>query len=249
MKCEAFAESLGYHCACLESGGIVLTTPFTMPNGTSIPVYIEPVAETQYRLWDAGELLFEAIVSGAHIPDRRRLRGLSSNLQQLGAAILEDGSIEIVVPQKELPSGFARFIEAALEVARWNERVLSEPSDHEDLVDEVHQLLLAARPSEHVERNVSIEGFSRRPLVFDFRQNGRLIDCISGSPNASAFEVRKLLDLRSLSAFADTDVLVVVDDRVEPIKAAQEMTLISRLATAQSLSDLRRAAGSIETMQ
>lgn len=249
MNCEGFADLLGYHCASLEGGGVVLTTPFTMPSGTSIPVYIEPIANTQYRLWDAGELLYEAIVSGARIPDRRRLRGLSSALQQLGATISEDGSIEIVIPQKELPNGFARFIEAALEVARWNERVVSEPSDHEDFLDEVHQLLIATRPNKVVERNVSLEGFSRRPLVFDFRQNGRLIDCISGTPRASAFEVRKLLDLRSLSAYADTDVLVVVEDRVDPAKAAQEMVLISRLANTQSFSDLRRVAGSVETMQ
>lgn len=249
MKCETFAASLGHHCAPLPGGGIVVTTPFTMPNGTSIPVYIEPIAGDQYRLWDAGELLFEAIVSGAHLPDRRRLRGLAAPLQQLGAKITESGALELFAPADALAQGFACFIEAALEVARWNERILFEPADHDDLVDEVHQLLTAVRPKENIERGVTVEGLSRRPLSFDFRQGAMLVDCIAGTANASAFEVRKLLDLRSLSAHAETEVLVIVDDRLDPAKAGQEMTIVSRLATAQGFSALLRSAGAITTLQ
>lgn len=66
---------------------------------------------------------------------------------------------------------------------------------------------------------------------------------------ASAFEVRKLLDLRSLSVYSRTEVLVIVDDRQDAQKAAEEMGLISRLANAQSLSSLRSAAGALQTVQ
>lgn len=227
-----------------------MSTPFTMPSGTSIPVFIEPNASGGHRLWDAGELLFEVIVSGVQLQDRRRLRGIAATVQQLGACLTEAGSLEVIVSADELPAGFARFISAALEIARWNERALDETPGHEDLVDEVHQLLIARRGGDaHIERDVSIAGFTRRPLTFNFRDNGCLIDCIPATSQSSAFEVRKLLDLRSVAAHNETEVLIIVDDRHDPKRAAEEMDLISRLANAQGFTSLRASASASQVLQ
>lgn len=244
MNCEALFDLLGYHCAPLTGGGFVVTTPHKMPSGVSIPVFVEPSPiDGHHRLWDAGELLFEIISSGVKLRDRRSLKRLIRNVERRGATLTETGELELLAPARGLAEAYARFVGAALEMARWNEEALSHSPDSDLLIDEIAELLRRQRPGVVVEREVEVQGFSRRSYSFDFRQGDRLVDSISASPQASAFEIRKLTDVRARAANADTEILVVVDDRRDSNRAAHEIEIISQLAHAQSLTALRMSVG------
>lgn len=248
MNCDDLANQLGFHCATLKGGGLVLTTPHTMPNGASIPVFVEPHNDGGFRLWDAGELLYEVIASGVRVDNRRSLSGLIRNVERYGAKLGADGVLELIAPATDLPAAFSSFLQAAFEVARWHRGALERAPYQDSLVDETIRLLSAAYPEASVERDVEIAGFSSQIWTFDVRQRGRLIDCIAAHPTAGSFEVKKLVDVRGSSSYQSADILVIVDDRADPERADQEMKIISQLADAQPFTALCRSLGGFATM-
>ncbi|MCO5121282.1 MAG: DUF1828 domain-containing protein [Burkholderiaceae bacterium] len=240
MNCADITSLLGFHCAQIEGGGLVLTTPYLLPNGASIPVFIEPTQTGGFRLWDAGELLFEAIASGVQLRSHSGLRGLRTKLERHGATLHHDGCLEVLADKAPLPVAFGSYIAAAFEVARWHQKVVDRAPSHDVLIEETAGLLIEASPKEPVQRNIEIPGLSEQIWTFDLKQSGQLIDCISAHPTAGAHEVKKLVDVRGSEPYQDTDILVVVDDRADPERADQEIRVISRLADAMPFTSLRQ---------
>lgn len=141
------------------------------------------------------------------------------------------------------------MISTLLGVAAWERERAGVSVDADWFVDEVAFHLQAWKPAAHMVKNPKIKGFSGRTITFDFELEGQLIDAVTPHSASTGAELRKIVDLTSASAYADKDVMIIVDDRSNQDLAKQEMDIIGRVARTWPMSSLVALSGVSDTPQ
>lgn len=216
--------------------------PFLFSDGEPVPLYVETDGD-RVRFFDNGDMLFHMAAVGLDVSDRRRWRPFQTIATRYGISLKDDGEFEAWEKTDNAPAGFARFLSAMLAAADWERENVGIPADARWLIDEVEFYLHAWKPKAKFDKSVPVYGFTGRAYEFDFRLDDELIDVIPASPIATGGELRKLLDVRRMSANRDIGIRVVIDDRRDPKRADNEAKIISGLATAWPMSKLISSVG------
>jgi uncharacterized protein DUF1828 len=242
MNCAQLFASVGFTCRRLEQpGGEVIhaiSTPFQFFDGDGIHVFIEEVGPL-VRLFDGGETMFHVAGSGIKFRDNRSISPIKKLIKDAGADFSDDGEISALAMPAEAHASFQKVISAILAVADWESENAGLTSDTATLAAEVEFYLRQWKPAAEILRGQSLPGISGRNHEFEFMVDGQLIDVVSSRPQSTAAEVRKLADVSGIPSQARTDIKVIIDDRPDHARAAQEAAILSRFAEVWLFTNLQ----------
>lgn len=231
MRCEPVPTRDG-------SAVIAVMTPFTFADGDCIEMFAEQVGN-QVRLFDEGLTLLHLHTVGIRLGDRRRWQPLRKAVQPHGVTLTDDGVLEAWAPMAESGVGFARFTSALLSLAAWEREHQGLPMVGDWLVEEAKLYLRAWKPDvELIEKPEPLRGLSGRRHGFDFHLDGEYVDAIAANGNSTGAQLRKLVDLKHNPEHRDLQVRVIVDDRRMPDAAAEEVSILGRVAKAWTMNGL-----------
>lgn len=244
VSCEWASMLTRYDCRklrtvhgadCLEIG-----TPFSLPDGSAINLYITTQSAEHLIISDNGDTLLQLSSMGIDVWNGARLRGLREAISREKIALDSRGDFRMVARTGDAPIAFAQAITGLLAVSRWaSEQLKFEPVER-DLAAEAEPYIIARAPDAEFVRNPRAKGASRAEHVFDYRHGYDLIDVIAPTPQSTGGVMRKVGDVIN-GPFADPYTpLIIVDDRFEPMKAEKEIGILASLTRTQSFSSLTR---------
>ena len=242
LTCEWAQTLTRYDCQTVRGitggSGLRIGTPFSLPDGAAINIYLMEAGAQHVLISDNGDTLAHLSALGLDLAHHARMRALRDVVSGHGITLGDHGDFTMLTQQKTAAWSFARSITALLAVAQWaREQLKDSPKEH-DLIAEAEPYIVARSPEAQLRRHVHIRGASMTDHVFDFQQGTELIDIISPSPQATGGVMRKVGDVAN-GPFADTvSTLIIVDDRNDPRKARSEMAILSSIARTQPFSGL-----------
>lgn len=242
MNCDQFSEIIGMRCNQLGSATEVIS-PFTFADGNGIELFAQERGE-QVHYFDDGFTLTHIHNVGIQLGDnRKRWSPLKNISEAYGVYLSDNGVFETMCPKKDASQGFARIMSALIRVAAWEREQIGVNQDATFLIEEVSLYLRAWKPTSNIIESPSVTGFSGRSLTFDFEFDGQYIDAIHPHFASTGAELRKIIDYNSISNQRGMEVFVIVDDRVNKVRAKQEIGIIGRVAKTWPLSSLISASG------
>jgi hypothetical protein len=229
---------------------MALETPFGFSDGAPFVIYAENLVNT-VRFFDSSETLFHAMGRGIKSFHVRRYQPLKSIAKKHGVFVNESGEIEGYFPPDKMAFGFARYISALLDFAKWEDEYVGVDLSERDgqLVNETKMYMALLFPGKPIAPSlVTMKGLSGKVYGFDLDQDGTQIDAISAHPNAASAELYKLVDLSERSSTTATKVTVVIDDRgTAAEQAKQELAVIGQYAETWPMTKLIHAAAQSKT--
>lgn len=242
MNCDQFSEIVGMRCAQVGSA-IEILTPFTFSDGDGIELFAQELGP-QVLFFDDGFTLQHLSTIGINVGlNKKRWQPLKTIAKSYGVTLSDSGVFETLCAASNPSNGFARMVSTLLGVASWEREQAGVSLDSTWLVEEVALYLRAWKPASNLIERASAKGFSGRTLSFDFELDDQFVDAVPAHSASTGAELRKIVDMRSNSTYRDKEVLVVVDDRVNVDSAKQELSIISQVATAWSMSSLIKTSG------
>lgn len=231
--CRALRTIHGAHC--LEIG-----TPFSLPDGSAINLYITNQSEEHLIISDNGDTLLQLASMGIDVWNGARLRGLREAISRERITLESKGDFRMVARTADAPLAFAQAITGLLAVSRWaSDQLRSDPIER-DLAAEAEPYIIARAPRLELVRHAKVRGASRADHVFDFRHGNDLIDVIAPTPQSTGGVMRKVGDVMNGPFAEPYTPLIIVDDRFEPLKAEKELGILASLTRTQSFSSLTR---------
>jgi hypothetical protein len=248
MNCDQFANMVGMRCDQVGDA-IEVITPFTFSDGDGIELFAQSLGP-QVLFFDDGFTLHHLHSVGIDVGfSQKRWQPLKSIAKNYGVTLSDSGVFETLCSASNPSEGFARMVSTLLGVASWEREHAGVSLDSAWLVDEVALYLKAWKPSSPLIEKPIAQGFSGRMLTFDFEIDGKFVDAVQPHSASTGAELRKLVDLSSNKTYFKKEVLVVVDDRVNPLRAKQEIEIIGRVASAWPMSSLIKASGASHVTQ
>jgi hypothetical protein len=215
-----------------------ISTPFQYFDGDAVHLFAEEMGEL-VRFFDSGDTLFHASGSSINFKDKRGMKPLQRIVGDAGATLSDDGEISALAPKTDARNGFRKVMSAVLGIVSWEAENAGISTDATNLASEVEVYLREWKPKRDFLYEQPLSGISGRDHTFAFLLDGELIDVVSSSPQSTAAEVRKLADVRGIPSQSDTQIRVIIDDRVSPKRAQQEAMILSRFADVWLLSALQ----------
>ena len=243
MNCDKFQEIIGMRCNALGEA-VEVITPFTFADGNAFEVFAQSRGDVVH-FFDDGFTLLHLHSAGIDLgADKKRWKPLKKIAEDHGVTLSDKGVFEVFSPLPSASQGFAQFISTLLSVATWEKEQASINTYAEFLIEEAALYLQAWKPNvPFIKRPAPLIGLSGRKLKFDFQLGNQYIDAVSAHSNSTGSELRKILDFHAGPGNKDKEVLVIVDDRVNPEIAKEEISVISQIANTWAFSALIRASG------
>lgn len=241
LNCQWAKTLTQYDCRPVRTKhgeqGLEIGTPFTLPGGSALNLYLVPEGPL-VRITDNADTLFQLGGLGLDVWNANRRRALKDAVSKLGLALGDHGDLFVLSRPEQAQWHFARAITGLIGVGAWaTEQMQSEPIPH-DLPAEAEPYLRAWRP-EPLEMRFKVRGASRNDYVFDFRQGTDIIDVISAYPASTGAAMRKVGDVTN-GPFADgLNPLIIIDDRPNPQQANQEQQILGSIARVMMFSRLQ----------
>ncbi len=242
LTCEWAQTLTRYDCKTVRgitgSNGLRIGTPFSLPDGAAINIYLMEAGEKHILISDNGDTLAHLSSLGIDLAHHSRMRALRDVVSGHGITLSENGDFTMLAQQQKAAWSFAKSITGLLAVAQWAREQLKDHPEVHDLVAEAEPYIVARSPGILLRRHVHVRGASMTDHIFDFQQGTELIDIISPSPQATGGVMRKVGDVVN-GPFADqVSTLIIVDDRIDPHKAQSEMAILSSIVRTQPFSGL-----------
>lgn len=220
------------------SRGLEIGTPFSLPDGSAINLYVLPVGDSHIEISDNGDTLAHLSGMGIDVWQPARFRGLREAIAKEAIGFESRGDFRLIAQQKNAALAFAKFVTGILAINSWASGQLNVSAPERDLAAEAEPYIVARNPSDIIVRHPHVKGASRAEHVFDFRHGLDLIDVITPSPQSTGGVMRKVGDVCN-GPFADPySPLIIVDDRFDPIKAHKEIGILASMARTQPFSEL-----------
>jgi hypothetical protein len=242
FNCEWAKSLTRYDCrplqaldgsACLEIG-----TPFSLPDGSAINIYLKPEAQF-VRISDNADTLFQFGGMGLDVWGGSTHGSLTGLLAKHKAQIAASGEIFLLSHPDKCAQGFAVAVSALLHLAAWAADKLGEQAANEDdLMAVAEPFIIARDPSAPFKRNFKVRGASRLDHVFNFRHGSDAIDVISPWPQSTGSAMRKAGDVQNGPMSEDFRPLFIVDDRKDADKAYNEIEILGSITRAMPLTRL-----------
>lgn len=247
MNCENFEALIGMRCSPIGDA-VEIITPFTFADGHGLEVFAKSVAP-QVHFFDDGQTLMHLHGVGIHLKDRRNWAPLKAIADTHDVTLSDDGVFEVLAPIASAGNGFARLVSTLLGVGSWGREQAGVAQDNAWFVEEVALYLKAWKPGAAFLTKPTAKGFSGRSLRFDFQVDNQYVDAMQPHGASTGSELRKAVDLNTGPLGMDGGLLVVVDDRTNPVAAKQEIEIIGRVASAWPMTRLIAASGSTQVPQ
>ena len=219
--------------------GLEIGTPFSLPGGAAINLYLMPVGH-HVLISDNGDTLMHLSGMGIDIWKPSRMRALREELAAHELKLTEEGDFRLVSTIEKSAWNFANAISALLAVNHWAHHQLKSGPVERDLPAEAEPYIIARNPSLYFEKNPRVRGASRAEHRFDFQHGDELIDVINPHPVSTGMALRKIGDIMNGPFAGDRIPLIIVDDRFDPLRAESEMGMLSSSARTQPFSSLAR---------
>lgn len=222
-------------CSALEIG-----TPFSLADGCAIVVYA--VDHGSHVLFsDNGDTLAHLSGMGLDVWHAARQRALRERAGQFGLSLDAAGDFRCLARPEQAPHAFARAVTGLLAVADWAAGATDTAPTEHDLAAEAEPYIIARHPSWALKRRPMVRGASSTEWQFHFLHGGDLIDVIGYSPQATGGAMRKAGDVINSPFIEGVAPLIIVDDRREPDRAAQEISILGAVTRAMSFTRLMGA--------
>ena len=243
MLCETLIKNLGFDCEILEgpsSEGLRIMTPVDFQDGTPFYFYIQEHKDGNLLITDEGETLFHFISSGLVTNESRSWKSLKNIADKSHFNLSENGCF-IAFPNQDQKAVFmGRALELGFLLKEWESERLGKNINDIFFVDEVEMALRAWKPGAEIIKRPKVVGYSKKEYEFNFNLDGILIDALQPNSRSTGSKLRKILDIQQ--GPYGPDMLFVLDDRTDPLKARTERDLIGGLTKAIFYSDLQTAS-------
>ena len=250
MICNQLTSMLGFDCFPLTEGGEValISTPFKFDDGDALPVFVE-VVNGRVRFFDDGATLRHFLGRGVRIDNKKHIGFITSATAKHGAVLNDAGEIEAWGSKALASEAFARFMSSLVALATWEREQQGVDTDASVFVEEVAMALRAWKPSAAIALDPDFQGISGKMHKLDFLIDGQAIIATSTHPNKIAAVLHRLLDIHGQIANDGIRILVVVDDRQDPVAAKKEASIMQSVASVMTFTSLERNAATPVLMQ
>lgn len=221
---------------CLEIG-----TPFSLPDGSAINLYITTVGDGMLKIGDNGDTLFQLGGLGLDVWQPARLSALRVLMVKNRMAIGEKGDVYLLTKSDHAANGFALAVTGLLALSAWAAEHLEAPAPAIDMVSELEPFIIARDPNALLRRLPRVKGASTTEYVFDLQHGSDLIDVIGPSAQATGAAMRKAGDVQNGPFAENLSPLFVVYDLIDGERAMNEISILASVARAIPASRLKQA--------
>jgi len=236
MDCNWAKALTTYDCAPLRTTGghacLEIGTPFSLPDGAAINVYLVETPSTLLKISDNGDSLFQFSGMGLDVWSPRRFAVIRELVKKRGLAVSDDGNIFMLTAPDRAAAGFARAVTGLLALAQWGAEQLEVEAPEQDLIAEIEPYVIARNPTAIFKRNARVRGASQTIHRFDFQHGNDLIDVIAPHPAATGAALRKAGDVQNGPYAERLRPLFIVDDRKDPAHAGSEIGILASMTRA-----------------
>lgn len=233
--CHALSAT-GSNTACLEIG-----TPFSLPDGSAINLYITETQHGQIKISDNADTLFQLGGMGLDVWHPVREGALRTMMARHKVQLGGQGDAHIICQPAQAAQAFALAITGLLALSAWASDQLGTAPLVADIVAEMEPYIIARNPDAAFKRHPHVKGASSSEHTFDFQHGSDLIDIITAHPNATGAAMRKAGDVQN-GPFAEHLLpLIVVDDRTDPDRAMNEIGILGSVTRAMPASRLMQS--------
>jgi hypothetical protein len=217
--------------------GLEIGTPFSMPGGAAINLYLMPL-DKHVLISDNGDTLMHLSGMGIDVWNPSRMRSLREMILPYGLTLSDSGDFKMISTEAGAVSKFATTITALLTVNHWAMGQLNVESKGYDLAAEAEPYIVARNPNLPIKLNPKVRGASASEHTFNFLHGNELIDVITPYPVSTGMELRKIGDVSNGPFLEGKSLLVIIDDRFEPLRAQSELAMLGATVRAQTFSSL-----------
>jgi hypothetical protein len=244
LNCDWASALTKYDCRPVSGldgqSGLEIGTPFSLPGGAAINVYIMP-AGSHLLLSDNGDTLFQLQSMGLDVWHSMRLRSLRDTAACHSLTISKEGDIRTLAQPEHAAFAFAQSITGIIAISLWAADQLSVEIKERDIVAEAEPFIIARDPAAHFKPRAKVRGASSSDHVFDYQHGSDLIDIVAPNPASTGGVMRKVGDVTNGPFAEHLSPLIIVDDRDEPARAQNEISIIASIARAQTFTSLMRS--------
>lgn len=244
LNCQWAQALTRYDCRPVRgldgSHGLEIGTPFSLPGGAAINLYLMQVGE-HILISDNGDTLMHLSGMGIDVWQPARLRSLRDEMAPHGLTLTDAGDFRTVSTFEKSAWTFANAISALLAVNHWAHRQMRSEPQERDLAAEAEPYIVSRNPALYFEKNPKVRGASRSEHKFDFQHGDEIIDVINPHPVSTGMVLRKIGDISNGPFLGDRTTLVIVDDRFDPLRAESEMGMLASSTRTQPFTSLTRA--------
>lgn len=237
ISCENLSSFSGWECNRAPDGSLYISTPVLLHDGTPLGFFLTVDGATA-RFSDEGMTIFALRNMGIDMTDRRNWRGLESIAQRLGFSVADDGEVTLNFPVAESTLWFSNITRLMSSVADWQQERFEQNDTHFNLTREVEELLKEKGPSLKLEVGATVMA-DGKPIRFDFLWGNTYIDAIPAEARATSSRLRKAIMARPLELHGD-NILIIVDDRIKPERAKNEIAVLSQVAAAEAYTSFAK---------
>jgi len=238
LDCATFIKA-GWHCQIVRAGdtpATYISTPIVLVGSKPLDFYLIPSGK-EIEFTDDGMTLFALRTLGFALEDKRNWRGLENIAIRHGFSLSERGAIESRFPEDDLDIWAGKILRLFATIANWEEDRLAEGDTDFILTREVEMLLRAKNPNLRLDKDVEIK-FGKKAATFNFLWGDTYIDAIRPRAQTVNARLRKAL----LVGREDDNIkmLFIVDDRQQPEKAEDEISILAGVGKAIRLTDFEK---------
>ena len=242
MICDNISALLGISCmpVTLDGGIARIDAPFAFDDGDAVPIFIQEL-NGRVRFFDDGGTLMHFLGRGMSFEDGRKTRFIKTAAEANGVSFTEDGDVEVWANRDEASGAFSSYVAALLHITSWEREQRGMVADATLLVDEVLMCLRAWKPHAELVSDPEYKGVSGQVHKLDFRFDGQGVLTTGAQPQAVSAALKRLLDIRG-GGEGDLALLVVIDDRHDPVASKKESLIIQTVANVLPFTRLEQNA-------
>lgn len=242
LNCEWAKSLTRYDCQTLKAldGGpcLEIGTPFSLPDGSAINLYITNAADGMLRISDNADTLFQLGGMGLDVWQSMRLTSVRDLMRKNRMSIGEQGEVFLLARTEHAANAFALAITGMLALSAWASDHLHTPVPAFDMLAQVEPFIIARNSSAVFKRNPHVRGASSTDYTFDLQHGSDLIDVIGPNAQATGAAMRKAGDIQNGPFAEHLSPLFVVYDLVDSEKAMSEISILGSVTRAVPASRL-----------
>ncbi|APW37135.1 hypothetical protein RD110_07945 [Rhodoferax koreense] len=218
---------------CLEIG-----TPFSLPDGSAINLYIHQVGQEMLKISDNADTLFQLGGMGLDVWQAARLNAVRDLMKRHKMAVGERGEVFLLAKHSHAASGFALAITGLLALSGWAANHMEIDAPEIDIVAQMEPYIIARDPNAVLKRRPHARGASSTDYTFDLQHGRDLIDVIPADPRSTGAAMRKAGDIQNGPFAEHLSPLIIVYDLVNSEKATNEISILGSMTRAMPASHL-----------
>ncbi|WP_303229184.1 DUF1828 domain-containing protein [Comamonas kerstersii] len=238
--CNSYFKQAGWHCSevCGTDGDntLYISTPIVLSGGKPLDFYVQRKG-SKVMLSDDGITMFALRSLGFNLTDKRHWKGLENIAKRHNFSLSENGEFEAVFYEEHDASWGGKMLLFCADIYAWEKEHSSQGDTDFSLTDHVEAILRRMRPDRLIESHATVQ-IGSSELEFDFKWGNFFVDAIRPSNQAVNARLRKGILMQRIEE--DSNVLFIVDDRLDAAKARQELSVLAGVANAIALTDFEQ---------